>query len=86
MKLVQWNDYFVSIGGTDGTVHGHQNISSHRAEFVPWGHQLISKIKSCWVWFTYNNINIFISNGVMMQQQDIHIPVSIQTEYWFQFW
>ena len=35
MKLVQYNEYLVSIVDTDGLVLKHQDISSHSAEYTP---------------------------------------------------
>ena len=35
MKLVQYNEYSVSTGSTDGLVLEHQGISSHGAKYAP---------------------------------------------------
>ena len=35
MKLVQYNEYLVSIVDTDGLVLKHQAISSYSAEYAP---------------------------------------------------
>ena len=35
MKLVQYNEYLISIVDTDGLVLKHQGISSHSADYAP---------------------------------------------------
>ena len=40
MKLVQYNEYFVSTVDTDGLVLKHQGISSHSADYSPMHFQL----------------------------------------------
>ena len=40
MKLVQCNEYLVSIVDTDGLVLQHQDISSQSAEYTPMVFQL----------------------------------------------
>ena len=37
LKLVQYNEYLVSIVGTDGLVLSYQGISSNSADYTPMG-------------------------------------------------
>ena len=57
MKLVQHNEYIITIMDTDGLVLKHQGISSHITEYAPmrfqlfWGEHIEAK------WHLYVAVN-----------------------------
>ena len=57
MELVQYNDYLVSIVGTDDPVLYHQPISNHSVEHISMSFQLFMGYMTSFCKQKFNSIN-----------------------------